>query len=132
MVDRRSRPGSLSPSLAVLTDQQIADKEAENGLLQFDQMFAWIDESLQDGRQPLSPDRIREFQRLAIDGLEAAPGQFREEPICIDGSVHDPRPWEEVPGLVEEMCGYLNASWADSEPLSTTTTRPWTMPMRSG
>ena len=100
-----------------MTDREIADKEAENGLLQFDQMFRWIEESLEDGRQPLSPGRIREFQGLAVDGLEIAPGRFREEPIFIDGSRHVPPPWEEVPQLVGEMCDYLTSEWVAGDPL---------------
>ena len=109
MMDRRIRHRELA-GLPNLTDQQIADKEAENGLLQFDLMFEWIEQAIADGKAPLSPQRLREFQRLAVVGLEPTAGEYREEPVFIDGTVHVPPPWEDVPGRVDDMCAYVSST----------------------
>lgn len=117
-MDRRTK---LDPSklgeLPELDEQAIADKEAENGLLQFDYMAELISKALRDGDPPLTPDVIREFQRLAVDGLEPEPGVFRQEPVLIGGTSHVPPAFELVPELIDEMCAHVSDHWMDREPL---------------
>jgi Fic family protein len=118
MVNRWTKtPAEKLGDLPELNEQEIALKEAENGLLQFDLMHRLIEQAIENGQQPLTPDVIKEFQRLAVVGLEVEAGQFRQGPIGIDGSEHVPPPFEQVPGLLDEMCAYVSAHWRDREPL---------------
>lgn len=118
MVDRRTRtePFKLG-DLPQLTDDQIADKESENGLLQFDRMFQLIEAAIEDGRVPLTTEVVLDFQGLAVAGLEATAGRFREEWVGIDGTSHQPPRWEEVRQLVDAMCAYVNDHWAEEQAL---------------
>lgn len=118
MVDRRTKadPASLG-DLIELTEQEVADKEAENGLLQFDRMFQEIEEAIKRGIAPLTPEIVKEFQLLAVDGLERTAGEFRTGPVSIDGSVHIPPPAAEVAQRVNEMCQYVNDHWGEAEAL---------------
>ncbi len=113
MVDRRTRPTDLG-QLQTLNEREIADREAENGLLQFDQMLRLIDQAIASGQPPLTPAVILEFQRLAVEGLEPVAGQFRTSSISIDGTNHIPPPWAEVGDLVDEMCEYVSLHWDET------------------
>ncbi len=51
------------------------------------------------------------LQRLAVDGLEKRPGNYRTGPIEIGGSSHEPPPSRAVPRLVEDLCDYVSSEW---------------------
>lgn len=55
------------------------------------------------------PDLLRELQRLAVNQIYTCAGNFRDGPVRIQGVRHEPPPHDQVPGLVEEMCAYVNA-----------------------
>jgi Fic family protein len=59
-------------------------------------------------RFTLTPALICELDGIAVDGLVDHPGQFRTRDLEIMGSRHEPPPWQQVSGLVDDMCNYVN------------------------
>ncbi|HVZ05483.1 Fic family protein [Hyphomicrobium sp.] len=60
----------------------------------------------------LRPSVILDLNRLAIDELDAFAGNWRPGSVMISGSKHQPPAAHLVPGLVEQMCDYVNDNWA--------------------
>lgn len=86
-----------------------APVEAANALRQFDAVLDEIDKVARDGR----PFRLRlsiilALHRFALDGLSSYAGVFRPGPVKIEKSRHQPPDAHLVPGLVEEMCDWVN------------------------
>ena len=100
------------------TAQQKADLEARNGLLQFDEVKKLVAAS-QDGFQ-LTPEILLRLQYIAIHDLYTCAGCFRTGPVYLvrqgpnDPDLHQPGPWEEVPGHVDKMCEYVNTNFGKS------------------
>jgi Fic family protein len=59
----------------------------------------------------LKPSTILKLNRIALESLSRYAGVFRPSDIKITGSQHQPVPAEQVPGLVEEFCDYVNEHW---------------------
>jgi Fic family protein len=90
-----------------------AKQEAKNGLLQFDEVIEQTEYWLQPQRPfQLRPSSILSLHRKALEGISAFAGVWRPAAIAIGGSEHTPPPAYQVPGLVEEMCDYVNGNWA--------------------
>jgi Fic family protein len=51
---------------------------------------------------------INELNRLTLEGLSAEAGKLRNGRVFIVHSEHEPPLADAVPGLLEEMCGYVN------------------------
>jgi Fic family protein len=85
----------------------LADVEAKNALLQFDEVRRLIAE--RSGNMSLTPTDVCELNRLAIQGIYDTAGRFRDGPIGIGNTIHVPPPAEEVPGHVKDMCDYANS-----------------------
>jgi Fic family protein len=113
-VRRDSRP--QSPELFA-DQQQKAELEARNGLLQFDEVVRLISEVEAGARFRLRPSTIQELQRIAIHDIYVCAGTYRTKSVFIQGTDHAPPAAAEVPRLVEEMCDYVNDSWGDSSPV---------------
>ena len=117
MANRKTRltdPGDLP----ILTDEQIADLEAANGLIQFDRVRELVRAGVASGTKfRLLPSSVLELNRLVVAGLEPSAGAWRTKNVEIDGSDHVPPPWEHVPGHAEEMCDYINERWDDASPI---------------
>jgi len=103
----------------LITDPDLkAQREVSNGLRQFDavaeQIEYWI-----DPEHPFKfrPSAIMGLQRIALEGLTALAGTFRPAGIEILGSKHQPVGAHWVPGLVEEMCDYINDNWGKKAPV---------------
>ena len=109
---RASRPGKPA-ELPVLTPAEVAAREAENGLRQFDRMIELFERAIAVGASPfrLRPSTLLDLQRLAVDGLVASAGYFRQGPIDITGTKHQPPPAAEVAAYVDEMCEYVQDHW---------------------
>ena len=60
---------------------------------------------------------IQNFQRLAIKDIYTCAGNYRTGTVSIENSTHQPTLPENVPGLVEEMCDYVNDRWVVSSPI---------------
>jgi Fic family protein len=115
--ERHSRPGKAVP-LPTLTEEERAAIEARNGLRQFDRMVELIDQCT--GRGPrfrMRPSMIMELNRLAVESLVEAPGAWRQVPIEITTSNHQPPDYLDVPREIDEMCEYVQSYWSDRTPL---------------
>jgi Fic family protein len=94
-----------------MDEQQKARLEAENGFRQLEQGVEIIKYYLEPGRPfSLRPGLILDLQKIAVEGLEQYPGQWRKTPVAISKSSHQPPGPHLVEGLVTEMCEYLNNS----------------------
>lgn len=94
-----------------------AEAEARNGLRQYD---AGIDEArtaLERGRFKLRLSLILALHREALRGISHFAGNFRPGPVEIEKSSHSPPHAHLVPGLVEELCDYVNENWQQSTAL---------------
>ena len=91
-----------------------AQREAENGLHQFDVGLAMVEDALARG-QPfrLRPSSILALHREALRGLSPYAGNWRPAAVRIEGSGHEPLDAFRVPELIEEMCDYVNAHHED-------------------
>jgi Fic family protein len=110
--ERASKPGDQAPFVEP-DEETRALREAENGLRQFDRLVELIDGGLRSNFR-LRPSQLMELNRIAVDGLIEHPGSFRTGPISITGTEHLPPSNHEVPGLVDELCDYVNDSWVAS------------------
>lgn len=125
---RESRPAVVEPP-PELTPVQVAEREAANGLRQFDRVVDLIKAYIE---QPpgttfrLRPSTVMELNRLAVDGLVRRPGAYRDGPVeILGGSLHIPPPHEDVPLLVEEMCEYISEKWTSSPALHLSAFLQW-------
>ena len=92
-----------------MDEQQRARLEAENGFRQLEQGIEIIRYYLEPGRPfALRPGLILDLQKIAVDGLEPYPGQWRKSQVAISKSSHQPPGPHLVEGLVTEMCEYVN------------------------
>ena len=65
------------------------------------------------GNLQLTPDDVCRLQAIAVKDIWAEAGEFRKKPIDISNTPHQPPDWEEVEGLVAEMCDYANSISSD-------------------
>jgi Fic family protein len=114
--ERASQVAAKEP-LPALTDEQRAQREAENGLRQFDRMVELIDEGIRASRYRFRVSTLMELNRLAIAGLQADDGAFRREHIEISNTSHQPPPPDDVPRLIDEMCEYVEDNWSSRSPV---------------
>lgn len=107
--DRKSR--AAEPEL-IADPRQRAEKEAENGLRQFDEVLTIV-EHFRDTKRPfkLRVSTILGLQRTALQGISVFAGLTRPANIEITGSKHTPPAAYLVPELLEEMCDYVNDNW---------------------
>jgi fido (protein-threonine AMPylation protein) len=114
--DRQSRTVKREKFKA-LSEAEKAHQEALNTLRQYDRMVEIINETLrQSQRFRLRPSIIQELNLISIDHLEADAGRWRDVPIVIDGSQHQPPSADQVAKHVDDLCDYVNDNWDDSSP----------------
>jgi Fic family protein len=100
-----------------LSEPQKARQEALNTLRQYDRMVELINAMLQtQQRFRLRPSAIQELNRISIKNIEAEAGRWRDAPIEIEGSRHQPPPAEDVPKHIDDLCEYVNEHWDDRSP----------------
>lgn len=93
----------------------IAEREALNALRQYDAIVEMVQDALTPGRTfKLRPSAILYLHRCALEGLTALAGVFRPGDVKIGQSKHAPPGAHLVPGLIEEMCDYVNENWSRS------------------
>ena len=109
MEERNSRP--LEPDLVADPERQ-AEREALNGLKQFDLVRNIVAEALERDAFRMRPSLILNLQQQALEGLSAYAGNFRPSGVEITNSAHEPPGAHLVAELVEEMCDYVNERWA--------------------
>lgn len=89
--------------------RRIAELEVQNGFRQYDLALDIIKTYL-DPERPfaLRPSVIQLLQKVAVEGVERYPGQWRTGSAGIEKSTHAPPDAHLVPFLVQEMCDYVN------------------------
>lgn len=117
MTDQERHSRALDAELITDPDKK-AKKEVSNGLRQFDA----VAERIEYFSHPERPFKLRlslilDLQRIALEGISAYAGNFRPAGIEIKGSKHQPVGAYLVPGLVEELCDYVNDNWAKKSPI---------------
>jgi Fic family protein len=100
-----------------LSEPQKAPQEALNTLRQYDRMVELINSTLRDPQRfRLRPSVIQELNRISIKNLEAEAGRWRDVPIEIEGSKHQPPAAEDIPKQIDDLCDYVNEHWDDRSP----------------
>jgi Fic family protein len=109
---------SEAREVELITDPElIARREAENGFRQFNAAIEQVEYWLHPERPfRLRPSAILELNRIALDGINRDAGRYRPSDVEIKGSKHRPVAALRVPGLVEELCDYVNDHW-DRSPI---------------
>ena len=109
----RVRHSKAEAPTVVLSEQERAEREAANALVQAARLIEMIEYWATERDRPfkLRPSTVLELNRLAIDGLDAFAGNWRPGSVVISGSKHQPPAAHLVPELVEEMCDYVNDNW---------------------
>ena len=92
---------------------EIARREAENGLRQFSLALEIIRSSVKDKERPfrLRAGPILQLHKAALDGLHRLAGTFRNTPVTIGGSKHQPPHEAFVADEIQAMCEYVNDNW---------------------
>src|SRR5947209_7056175 len=107
--DSKRRHSVPDESEHVVDPTERAKREAANGLRQFDVGFEFIEEGITRGKPfKLRPSAILTLHREALQGLDSYAGNWRPAGVSIGGSRHVPPGGHLVPGLIEEMCDYVN------------------------
>ena len=97
------------PPHPFLTEDEIAEREAANGVRQADEALSIIQYYL-DPQRPfiLNPSLLLHLQSIAVDGLRDDAGQWRTGRVKISQSTHVPPDAFRVNDLVREMCEFVN------------------------
>ncbi|GJE15435.1 hypothetical protein AIGOOFII_0130 [Methylobacterium marchantiae] len=87
-------------------------REIENGFRQFDLCLEMVEYYL-DKERPfaLRPGIILEFQKEAVEGIEADAGKIRSGNVGISHSSHAPPGPHLVQSALTELCDYINDNW---------------------
>lgn len=101
---------SIAADATLITDpEQIARRESENALAQFDRVLDMVDDIARGSRGfRLRTSMVLDLHRIALDGLSAYAGNFRPSDVEIGQSKHTPPPAHLVASLIEEMCDYVS------------------------
>jgi Fic family protein len=111
--DRHSKAAEV---LLISDPEEIAIRESENAIAQFDMVLDLIDEVVRGDRPfRLRPSKVLGLHRIALDGLSRYAGTWRTTDIEIEKSNHEPPPAHMVAIQMEEMCDYVEENF-DSKP----------------
>lgn len=106
---------SVAETASLLTDpDEIARREAENGIRQFDLALEMIRGFIKDPERPfkLRSSTILRLHQAALDGLHPLAGTWRNTPVKIHGSAHQPPEAAFVSEEIEHLCDYVNEHWS--------------------
>jgi Fic family protein len=122
--------------LLIQDPEERAAAEAENALLQFDRVLDLIDMAVRDG-QPfrLRPSTILVLHAEAMRGVHRQAGTWRNTPVQIEGSRHQPPAEHLVVVSVEDMCDWVNTHWNERSAIELCTYvmwRNWIHPFADG
>ena len=104
----------------LLTDpEEIAKREAENAVRQFDAVLDLIDQVARDGLPfKLRPSTILGLHKLELDGLSRFAGTWRPSKVEIELSGHEPPHESQVPALMEDLCDWVNEHFESESALT--------------
>ncbi|MHC2373360.1 Fic family protein [Bradyrhizobium diazoefficiens] len=106
---------SIAETAALLNDpNEIALREAENGIRQFDLAVEMIRSFVKDKERPfkLRPSLILQLHKAALDGIHPLAGTWRNTKVSIGKSKHVPPEAAFVSDEIQDMCDYVNNNWA--------------------
>lgn len=116
--DSESRHSEAAAAFLILDADERAQREAENGLRQFDSVVGLIQRYFAEHwRFALRVSTILGLHRDALLGVHALAGNFRPSTVEIKGSAHTPPDAWQIPQLIEELCDYVNDNWETSTPI---------------
>ena len=107
---------AFEPEL-IADPRQRAEAEARNGLRQYDLGIQAVQTALDRKSTKLRMSLILALHREALAGISVFAGNFRPAGVKIQGSRHEPPGAHLVPGLVEELCDYVNDNWESATPI---------------
>jgi Fic family protein len=107
---------ALEPEL-IADPRERAEAEARNGLRQYDLGIQFVQTALDRHATKIRLSLILSLHREALAGISVFAGNFRPAGVKIQGSKHEPPGAHLVPGLVEELCDYVNDNWEKSTPI---------------
>jgi Fic family protein len=102
-------PGVVLKGPAFSDLESKIETEGRNAIRQFDFVLQQIEDWTTDCR--VDARLICKLQEIAIAPNYRCAGHFRDGEVTLQGSTHQPPPYQEVPKLVEEMCEYVAAQW---------------------
>lgn len=105
---------SVAEQLELITDPQgRARREAENGVRQYATALEIIRAHVHDADRPfrLRSSLILRLHKEALDGIHVLAGTFRNTPVKIAGSKHEPVEAFMVSEETEHLCQYVNDKW---------------------
>jgi Fic family protein len=108
---------SVAETALLLTDpDEIALREAENGIRQFDLALEIIRSFVKDHEKKfrLRSSTILQLHQAALDGLHPLAGTWRNTTVKIGGSGHKPPEAAFVSEEIEHLCNYVNENWSSN------------------
>jgi Fic family protein len=106
---------SVAETTTLLRDPvEIARREAENGIRQFELALEIIRSFVKDRDRPfkLRASIVLQLHQAALDGLHSLAGTWRNTPVMIEGSAHQPPEAFLVSDEVQLLCEYVNDNWS--------------------
>lgn len=112
------RHSVASDAMLLQDPDEIARRESENAIAQFDRVLDMVDDIARGSRAfRLRTSMVLDLHRIALEGLSAYAGNYRPSDVEIGQSKHTPPPAHLVAGLIEEMCDYVTDKADTSEAL---------------
>lgn len=106
---------SIAETPLLLSDPtEIALREAENGIRQFDLALEIIRTFVKnpDRKFRLRSSTILQLHQAALEGLHPLAGTWRNTPVKIGKSTHKPPEAAFVSEEAEHLCDYVNDNWS--------------------
>lgn len=114
MADRKSE-AEIPPLIDDPTE--LAEKEAQNALEQFDWAMSEVRGWIENDNPNLKISMLLTLHRKAMEGIDSYAGNFRPASVAIKGSGHQPISGDDVPRYIEEMLEYLKENWSSKTAL---------------
>ncbi|MBD3679657.1 MAG: Fic family protein [Rhodobacteraceae bacterium] len=92
---------------------ELAKKEAENALAQFDWGIEEVERWIAEDQPRLRISMLLDLHRKAMEGIDSYAGNFRPAGVAIKGSGHQPISNNDVPRYVEDMLEYIGENWSE-------------------
>jgi Fic family protein len=105
---------SIAEQQELITDpDERARREVQNGFRQLSLATDIIREHVHDAERPfrLAPRHILKLNHAALEGIHLLAGTFRNGPVHIGGSKHQPPDAFLVPEEVAELCAFVADQW---------------------
>jgi Fic family protein len=108
---------SVAETAPLISDpDEIARREAENGIRQFDLALEMIRSFVKEPERPfrLRSSLILRLHQAALNGIHPLAGTWRNTNVTIHGSKHEPPEAPFVSEEIEHLCDYVNEHWSMS------------------